>query len=203
MQTIILASTSPRRAALLREAGYNVRVVPPRADAEDERRPNESPTKMVTRLAEQKARSITLPVADNTAHNTIVVGCDTVVVLSDGETILGKPKDRADAQLMLRKLQGTTQNVVSGLALRFPRDDSVRASTAVTQLGMMQLTNSEIDDYLNTGLWEGKAGGFGYQDRHGWLTVVAGSESNIVGMPLELLDEMLRHVSVTDTCIRG
>jgi septum formation protein len=67
---------------------------------------------------------------------------------------------------------------------------------AITELEMDQLADAEIDDYLETGLWQGKAGAFGYQDRPGWLRIVSGSESNVVGLPMELLSQMLEQISI-------
>lgn len=148
---------------------------------------------MVARLARQKAESV---VSRPWPRDAIVVACDTVVV-GTNEIILGKPRDRTDARRMLLHLQGTTQDVVSGLALRRLADESMAVATAVTQLAMTPLTESAIDDYLDSGLWEGKAGGFGYQDRHGWLTRIAGSESNIVGLPMELFATMLSEMRGT------
>ncbi len=66
---------------------------------------------------------------------------------------------------------------------------------AVTKLRMDKLTNAQLDEYLASGQWEGKAGSFGYQDRLGWVHIVEGSESNVVGLPMELLAEMLAEIS--------
>jgi septum formation protein len=68
---------------------------------------------------------------------------------------------------------------------------------------MDKLTEAQIDEYVASGLWEGKAGGFGYQDRLGWLHILAGSESNVVGLPLELLAEMLGEEGMRDEGCRG
>lgn len=185
--SLVLASQSPRRAELLREAAYDFSVRVPTANAEDARRAHEPPTDFVSRLAQQKAQSVAA------AANEIIIGCDTVVVTAHGE-ILGKPKNRDDARRMLHTLRNTTQSVISGLALRRGDTEFMLVETAVTQLAMTQLTDSEIENYLDRNLWSGKAGGFGYQDQHGWLKVIHGSESNIVGMPMELFAEALARI---------
>jgi septum formation protein len=92
---------------------------------------------------------------------------------------------------MLEQLRGREHRVWSGLCV-WPRPGDVfDVEAAQTVLRMISLTDREIDEYLATGLWQGKAGGFGLQDRLGWIEIVAGSPSNVVGLPLELLAEML------------
>src|SRR5690606_38364935 len=105
--------------------------------------------------------------------------------------ILGKPSDEDHARQMLKMLSGREHRVYSGLCVwRVPEGEpDVRVDR--TTLRMDELTDSQIDEYLASGLWEGKAGAFGYQDRHGWLKIVEGSESNVVGLPMEMLQEML------------
>lgn len=181
---LILASESPRRRELLAEAGYHFRVLAPAPEAEDGVRPGEAPADLVLRLARQKAESVARRVAAG-----IVVGCDTVAVCQGA--ILGKPRDRAEAEAMLRRLRGTVHEVYSGLCLWYRPSDHHDCRLSRTTLEMDVLTEEQLQEYLASELWVGKAGAFGYQDRQGWLRVVAGSESNVVGLPLELLAEML------------
>ena len=95
---------------------------------------------------------------------------------------------------MLTLLCGRVHRVLSGLCLlRRPADD-LHTEVDVTTLQMQTLSSAEIEDYLETGLWEGKAGAFGLQDRTGWIRVVEGSESNVVGLPMELLAGMLSRI---------
>ncbi len=181
---LILASTSPRRRELLTEAGYDFRVVPPDDQAECGVCSRETPPELVGRLAWQKA-------ADVVQHlqQGLVIGCDTVAEC-DG-TVLGKPQHREHAQEMLTRLAGRVHRVYSGLCLCHVEADRHQIRVAKTTLRMLPITEADIQEYLDTGLWEGKAGAFGFQDRTGWLEVVEGSESNVVGLPLELLAEML------------
>ena len=181
---IILASRSPRRRELLQEAGYVFEVRPASEAAESGPTGDESPVRLVTRHAYQKAAEVAPHVAEG-----IVLGCDTVVEC--GGTILSKPADKDDARRMLRSLRGQRHRVLSGLCLWKRPHGAPWTRVAVTILEMDCLSDSQIEDYLTTDAWQGKAGAFGYQDRAGWIRVVEGSESNVVGLPLELLAKML------------
>lgn len=202
---LILASGSPQRQALLRDAGYCFTVVPPRTGAECGVCSRETPPEFVARLAWQKAADIVMrqgaaspgrlhaPLASSSSlkpqASSLVVSCDTVAECLG--QILGKPTCRDHARSMLRLLSGREHHVYSGLCLwPLPAGEpSVRVDT--TTLRMDPLSDDQIAEYLDSGLWEGKAGAFGYQDRAGWLHIVSGSESNVIGLPLELLADML------------
>ncbi len=182
---LILASRSPRRRELLAEAGYRFEVLLPSAAAEGGACSGEGPAALVARLAYQKAADVA-----GRLERGLVLGCDTVAECQ-GRT-LGKPADRADARRMLEALRGQVHRVWSGLCLWPLPGGKPRVQTAVTTLRMDPLTDAQIEEYLAGGQWEGKAGAFGYQDGTGWVHVVEGSPSNVVGLPLELLAEMLR-----------
>jgi len=172
----------------LGEAGYSFEVRVPSPEAEDGPRAGEQAAELVARLARRKA----IDVAGRAAaedRGKLVVACDTVAEC--GGEILGKPADEADARRMLRLLRGRTHEVYSGLCIHplDGREPAVRV--ARTTLIMDDLSDSMIEEYLASGAWRGKAGAFGYQDRLGWIRIVEGSESNVVGLPLELLAEML------------
>ncbi len=184
---LILASGSPRRRDLLAAAGYSFRVVPPSDAAEDAGRSGESAADLVARLARQKAADVARRLTSG-----LVLACDTVVEC--GGQIFGKPRDEAHAREMLALLSGREQDVYSGLCLWPLPEGPPSVAVERTTLRMRGLSAAEIDDYLASGLWRGKAGGFGYQDRLGWLEIVEGSESNIVGLPLERLAAMLEEL---------
>jgi len=170
-------------------AGYDFEVVPADDAAEDEHRPGESPVEYVKRLARQKAENVALKITDG-----IVIGCDTVVVCRGG--ILGKPADRNDAGRMLRLLRGSEHYVITGICLWRCPQDTFDLQHETTTLFMNEISDEAIEAYLDSNLWADKAGGFGYQDRNDWLQVVSGSESNVVGLPLELLTELMSRVGV-------
>ena len=181
---IILASQSPRRRELLTEAGYEFEVVPPGEHAECGLCSGETPPQLVARLAMQKAADVVARV-----DSGVVVACDTVVECRG--QILGKPADRDDARRMLRLLRGQEHHVWSGLCVWPAPEGPPRVEVALTRLLMDRLDDDQIEEYLESEAWEGKAGAFGYQDRLGWVHVVEGSESNVVGLPMELLAAML------------
>jgi septum formation protein len=168
----------------LAEAGYRFDVVPPDESAECGLCSGEGPAGLVARLAYQKAAEVASRVGEG-----LIVGCDTVAEC-DGQ-ILGKPRDEEHARKMLQTLRGRDHRVLSGLCLLREPGGWRDVRVAVTRLRMDPLTDAQIDEYLESGAWEGKAGAFGYQDRLGWVHVVEGSESNVVGLPLELLAAMI------------
>jgi len=169
----------------MKEAGYDFTIVVPNESAECGVCSRETPEKLVARLARQKAADVVPRISAG-----LVLGCDTVVECAG--QILGKPAGEEHARQMLRMLSGREHRVLSGLCLWNVPGGSPRVGVAVTRLQMDCLSALEIDDYLASGLWDGKAGAFGYQDRLGWIHVVEGSETNVVGLPMELLAEMLK-----------
>jgi len=188
---LILASRSPRRRELLLQAGYSFEVRPPQEAVECGLGHHsaavvggESPAELVARLACEKAADV----ARNT-RSGLILGCDTVVECRG--KILGKPVDENHAREMLRALSGREHRVLSGICLWRGSDGRSRVGVASTTLRMDPLSDGQLAEYLTSGAWQGKAGAFGYQDRLGWVHVIEGSESNVVGLPLELLAEML------------
>ncbi len=151
----------------------------------------ETPGELVARLAKQKAADVIeqLETAEDGAGEALVVACDTVAECVG--QILGKPANREHARQMLGLLSGREHRVWSGLCLQDAPGGAPRLGVALTTLRMESLAEDAIEQYLDSGLWEGKAGAFGYQDRTGWLHIVEGSESNVIGLPMELLAEML------------
>jgi septum formation protein len=181
---LILASSSPRRRQLLTEAGYEFEIVAPHESAECGVCSRETPPELVARLARQKAADVAVRVERGT-----VIGCDTVAECRG--QILGKPQNREHARQMLDLLRGREHHVYSGLCVWRRPGDERRVEVNVTRLVMDAISDDELDAYLATGAWEGKAGAFGYQDGLDWVHVVEGSESNVVGLPMELLASML------------
>lgn len=183
--SLYLASRSPRRSRLMKEAGYVFQVLPASEEAEDGIAENELPVDYVKRLAFQKASNVAGKI-----ESGLIIGCDTLV-LAHGE-ILGKPKDIEDARRMHRLLRGERHYVLSGLCVLRKPGSYVKIDHAETVLEMHERTDEEIETYLQSGAWAGKAGAFGYQDGLDWVRLIEGSESNIVGLPMELLEIMLR-----------
>jgi nucleoside triphosphate pyrophosphatase len=192
---LILASSSPRRRELLAEAGYNFAVIPPDHDVESGVCSQCSPAELVAELAFCKGRAVRDQILANPQseipkpQSLVILAADTVAEC-DG-LILGKPRDEADASAMLTQLSDREHRVLSGICLWKLDADKPIIRVAVTRLRMDKLTDTQLDEYITSGQWEGKAGAFGYQDRLGWVHIVEGSESNVVGLPMELLAEML------------
>jgi septum formation protein len=206
---LILASSSPQRKSLLAEAGFEFEILPPDEAAEGGICSQCGPAELVLDLSARKAADVVsqLRAADRPQEPSIVLACDTVAECEG--MILGKPRDEDHARSILEHLRGKRHRVYSGLCLwvldatdqrlqsRSPkRKTAPRTRIAITELEMDKLTDDDIDEYLESGLWRGKAGAFGYQDRPGWLSIVQGSESNVIGLPMELLAEMIEQISI-------
>lgn len=189
--SLILASQSPRRQLLLREAGYDVTVVTPHPHAETPPREDELPRDSVLRIAQEKAADVAYRV-----ENGIVLAGDTLAELN-GQP-LGKPRDRAHAGEILRTLRGQDHFVWSAICLWHRPSDKIKLDVDRTTVKMANLSDDQIEEYLDSGLWEGKAGAFGIQDRTGWVSIDEGSLSNVVGLPMELLERMLAAMSEDD-----
>jgi septum formation protein len=209
MGRLILASASPRRRELLRQAGFTFAVRA--ADVDESVRPGEDPVEYVTRLAREKAQAVYRelmanprspkpgdlghPAAEGTGNGDqgsedgiVVLGADTTVTL-DGE-ILGKPVDKADAARMLRALSGRTHRVITGVAVVSAR--GVEAAAEVTVVRFHALSDSEIAGYVETGEPMDKAGAYAIQGRAAkWIPRIEGCYFNVVGLPLALVATML------------
>jgi septum formation protein len=192
---LILASRSPRRRELLADAGYQFTVIPPAEDVESGICSNCSPAELVAELAHRKASAVRQELlqspqsAIRNPQSFIILAADTVAEC-DG-LILGKPRDEDDARKMLARLSGREHRVLSGVCLWPLCDSQPIVRVAVTTLRMDEITDAQLNEYMAGGAWEGKAGAFGYQDRLGWVHILEGSQSNVVGLPMELLAEML------------
>ena len=189
---LILGSGSPQRHRLMTDAGYQFEVVAPDEAVECGICSTGGPAPLVADLALRKAADVAGQLAGRD-EASLIVTCDTVAEC--GGAVLGKPRDEQHARSMLQQLSGTLHRVYSGLCLwphRIPQPvRPIETRVAVTELRMDVLSQADLDEYLASGLWRGKAGAFGYQDRVGWLHVVTGSEANVIGLPIELLAEML------------
>lgn len=179
MQKLILASSSPRRAEVLRNAGIDFEVRP--TDIDEAHRPSEPASDYVQRLALEKARAAVSP--ETGTKDIIVIGADTVVV-NQGEILL-KPDSPDDARRMLRQLSGGVHEVHTGLAvIRMPQKIE-RIIEEVTSVHFAKLSDAEIDAYIATGEPFDKAGAYGIQSLGGrYVTRVEGCYFNVMGMPL-------------------
>jgi len=204
---LILASASPRRAEILRDAGFEFEVRPSAVDEAVRRR--ESPIAHVERLAREKACAA----ASGTAGPAVVIGADTVVVM--GREILGKPASRDDARRMLRLLSGRTHRVLTGVAvLRLksgerltnggePRRGALRSDVEATHVTFAPLSKKEFEAYVASGEPDDKAGAYAIQGRGGrFVTRIEGCYFNVVGLPLARLCRMLLEMGIREGGLR-
>jgi septum formation protein len=190
---LILASTSPRRAELLRAAGIAFEVATPQI--EEARLPNEPAGKMVARLAEAKARAAARSVGEN--NGAVIIGADTAVEL-DGE-IFGKPRDAADAREMLSYLSARAHYVLTGIYLLRLPDGAARSAVETTAVTFAQLDQKEIDAYVMSGEPFDKAGGYAIQGRAArYIPRIEGCYFNVVGLPLARLYVLLSDLGWRD-----
>ncbi len=191
---LILASSSPRRAELLRDAGISFDVCAPQID--ETRYLNEAVEKMVARLAEAKARAAAKSAGESI--QAIIIGADTAVEL-DGE-IFGKPRDAAEALEMLSYLSGRTHCVLTGICvLRLP-DGATRSAVERTAVAFAPLDPSEIETYVTSGEPFDKAGGYAIQGRAGrYIPRIEGCYFNVVGLPLARLHALLSDLGWRDS----
>ncbi|MCP1673905.1 septum formation protein [Natronocella acetinitrilica] len=181
---IYLASNSPRRSALLGQAGIAFRQL--QVDVDESRRSDEeSPEVYVLRLALEKARAGWQQVAGSAPLP--VLGADTVVAVDD--VLYGKPRDRADAIAMLEELSGATHRVLTGVALVDDREATRLSYSSVT---FRELTRQEIERYWDSGEPVDKAGAYAIQGRGAvFIEHLEGSYSGVMGLPLfEVADLM-------------
>jgi septum formation protein len=181
---IVLASASPRRRELMQQIGLDFTVVT--ADIDETPIAGEDHLIYTVRLAEAKARAVLA------LHpEAVVIGADTIVTV-DG-LLLGKPRDAADAERMLSLLQGRAHAVTTGIAV-LTQDRTITAAET-TEVFFAPMTQDEVRRYIATGEPMDKAGAYAIQGRAAqWIPRIVGDYSNVVGLPLARLAEMLQQV---------
>lgn len=190
--TLVLASASPRRRDLLRAAGYRFDVHPatlPEPDVKSHR---------IT--AEQYAQANSYFKARQVAERLsvgLILAADTVVA---GENeVFGKPADVNDARRILTTLSGTTHRVITGVTLLDAAEGRRLIRHDTTTVTMRPMSPQALDEYLASNAWQGKAGAYGIQDRgDAYIERVQGSFSNVVGLPMECLEDMLCDFGAND-----
>jgi len=181
--TLVLASTSPQRRAILEQLRIPFTAVAPRYEEDDPA--DADPVALVRAHAEGKARSVH-------AEGSVTLGVDTTVHL-DG-VVYGKASGREDAERMLRALSGRTHTVLSGICLVGATAEMV-VEHVVTDVTFRRLVDSEVENYLSSGEWEGRAGAYAIQGLGGRLVErIDGDYLNVVGLPGAALVRLLaRH----------
>lgn len=193
---LILASSSPRRAQLLRDAGYAFEqaaptwadpATPPPGDAEH----------VAMATADRKARSVRREAIAG-EDDVVVIGADTLIVCPDGVSLAGTPQTPAEARTMIRSFLNADHDVVTGVALWTPLrgrgGPTCFADRARVRMGAVP--DAALETYLASGAWRGKAGGYNLFERRdaGWPIEVRGDESTVVGLPMAMLAVMLNAI---------
>ena len=195
---VILASASPRRAELLRSAGYEFETLP--VDVDESVYPGEGPSAYVRRLAQGKsgaamARLAQADVDRNPASGAdlVVLGADTIVVV-DGE-ILGKPRDEEDSRRMVEQLSGRAHLVLTGVSVRADGAETGRVEETIVWVA--RLNHQEIEWYVASGEGRDKAGAYAIQGLASrFIQRIEGSYSNVVGLPVAVVHELFCRLSV-------
>jgi septum formation protein len=182
---LVLASASPRRLALLKQIGIEPAEVVA-AEVDETPLKGETPRLAALRLARAKAEAVTAP-------GSIVIAADTVVAV--GRRILPKAESEAEARRCLELLSGRAHRVYTGVAVK-SADGGVRTRVVETRVAFKRLTQADIDAYIASGEWRGKAGGYAVQGLAGAFVIsIVGSYSSVVGLPLYETANLLEGVS--------
>jgi nucleoside triphosphate pyrophosphatase len=184
----ILASASPRRQGLLAEAGYEFTIQPAQID-EKSIALNLSPSEAVDRVARAKGQVVSRQFPDS-----VVLAADTIV--SFGERILGKPADAGEARAMLTLLASTTHIVITAVVVQKQSTNLLLTGRVMTAVRMAPLTMSQIENYIASNLWQGKAGGYGIQDPDPFVEKVRGCRTNVVGLPMKTTKRLLESAGI-------
>jgi len=189
MEKIILASASPRRSLLLKQWGIPFRVMPSDIDEEDLKLPGK-PWEKAEKLALAKAENVAVKV-----KNGLVLGADTIVVLDN--VIFGKPKDCHEAYNMLKSLSGKYHEVITGVAIVNAGNGHYKTAHEKTKVFFISADDTDIYAYINTGESEGKAGAYAIQGKGAlFVEKIEGCYTNVVGLPLVLINNLLKEFVV-------
>jgi septum formation protein len=189
---LILASSSPRRGEILRNAGFDFEVFPSSID--ESRSPREPAPVYVWRVAELKARTAMSRLrADRRKDWGAIVAADTAVVI-DGD-VLGKPNSDEDARRMLRRLSGKWHDVFTGLAVLVRQSERTIVIVEKTRVEFVRLSENDIEEYVQSGEPFDKAGAYAIQGRGGrFIPRIEGCYFNVMGLPLARLSAILREL---------
>jgi septum formation protein len=182
---IILASASPRRRQLLAEAGYKFTVVPPDIDESVFLDGAIDPCKYAKCLALAKAKSVA-----EKHPACLVIGADTVVDFC-GE-IIGKPKDVKEAEKIIRKLTSQPHKVITAVAIVRLNDKTEIVESDSTTIYPKKITNEQIAEHIKGGSWRDKAGAYAIEKDDKFIERIEGSLTNVMGLPMELLQRLLK-----------
>jgi septum formation protein len=186
--SFILASQSPQRQKLLRDAGFEFTCEPADID-EDSFAAKTMPMDLALDLALAKANFI----ADK-HPDRVILGADTVVAF--GDHVIGKPLDAAHAREILQLISGTTVVVITGIAVAHGAKSWMKTARVMSAARIKSLTHHELEKYMLSGAWRNKAGGFGVQDENTIVRDVVGCRTNVIGLPMKTASKLLKDAGI-------
>lgn len=192
MKRIILASQSPRRRELLKQIGLEFEVI---VSDTEEKISNSIPKEVVLELSSQKAEAVWKTFYYTDYNDAVIIGADTVVSL--GDSIMGKPKDREDAKRILKKLSGNTHSVWTGVTIIWKDDQKVcrKSFTKETKVTMYPIEDGELDAYLKSGEADDKAGAYAIQGLGArFIEDIQGDYNNVVGLPVAEVYQQIKKI---------
>jgi septum formation protein len=196
MHPLILASSSPRRREILESLGFSFGIMTP--DTDESVHDHLEVEERVLRLAEDKAMAVARDI--HGGRECLVLGADTLVRLRAGgnseSAVLGKPRDRSEAGDMMRALAGRSHDVYTGIALVGYPGLAVQTIRSESRVTFAPMTGEEIEEYLDSGDWEGVAGAYKVQGRAAlYIEGIEGSWSGIMGLPIRELYVILKRAA--------
>ena len=187
---LVLASGSPRRKELMEQFGFDFKVIVPDDAAEAGVSESQSPENFVLEASWRKAAAVAVGL-----DQAVVIAADTIAVCHGQR--LGKPLDREHARQMLGLLNRQRHRVLTGVTVWHRPSNEFRTWLESAELQMDAIDAQQLESYLDSGDWIGKAGAFGYQDGLDWVRIVSGLESTVVGLPVECLADRIRCVTAS------
>ena len=187
---LVLASGSPRRKELMEQFCFDFKVIVPDDAAEAGVSESRSPENFVLEASWRKAAAVAVGL-----DQAVVIAADTIAVCHGQR--LGKPLDREHARQMLGLLNRQRHRVLTGVTVWHRPSNEFRTWLESAELQMDAIDAQQLESYLDSGDWIGKAGAFGYQDGLDWVRIVSGLESTVVGLPVECLADRIRCVTAS------
>ena len=194
MTHIILASGSRDRKEILERANVSFQILPTEIDEEQYKLKILDGIKLVKKLAKQKLLKAKeqLLLAGEIEKNTIIIAADTIVDLHN--EIIGKPSNRSQAFQFLKKLEGKSHKLVTGIAVASLDDPRLIIDHDITIVEFCPLSDSEINSYLDSFEWKGRAGAYSIRDKASvFIKSINGSPSNVIGLPMQKLFKILKN----------
>ncbi|MHA1805296.1 MAG: Maf family protein [Promethearchaeota archaeon] len=190
MKKIILASKSIDRSELLKQAGISFEILVTNVNEEEFKRKIPDPVSLVEELAKQKALAAKNKLISR-KNEYIIIGFDTVV--EHQRDIIGKAKNEKEAFNILKKLQGTTHSLITGIAISEVPSPKIIVDHDITRVKFLPLSNEDIWAYIKSGEWRGRAGAYSIRQKAGlFIDYIEGSSSNVMGLPLNKLFLILK-----------